>query len=582
MRGRMLLRQLVMLVLVLGLYTITAFASNQVTEIDVVAVIQGDGSMDITQTWTGTFTEGTENYIPMDLDSDMTLSNLQVTSQGRPFETVDDWDIDWSFSEKAYRCGINQSGGVFELCYGISDYGEQTYVISYTLANVITGYSDYDAMNFRFVNDEMNTTPTAVTVELSLADGTLFTAAMAEIWAFGFDGEVEFKSGNVVAQTQQDITFNEYVTVMLAIEKGILSPLRTDSGSFETMKTQAMEGSDYDEDEVPQSNAMLATALTATSRFLYITGFFLQLLLPSLLIFAFVFLRVGWRHYHRFQLKKFAQNVPYFRDIPNGEDLNMTYALGRMYGLCDEGSILGARILRLIDQDCLTPIKEEQVTFFGRTKEMVSLRLDGCQYGRVKDIDAQLYRILEEAAGEDKVLQSKELETFLKKQDRVLRNFTTTCNTYGRVSLKEKNGLSERRGQGPLLHLTPQGQEELAELIGFKRYLEDFTLLAERGVTELPLWKEMLTYAMLFGLADQLAEEMAELYPDMAPKVKRYRNSMTTAYAYHCTLYASMRRAEKRRSSSSGGGSRSSGGGGRSSRSGGGGSRGGKSGGGSR
>jgi uncharacterized membrane protein len=52
--------------------------------------------------------------------------------------------------------------------------------------------------------------------------------------------------------------------------------------------------------------------------------------------------------------------------------------------------------------------------------------------------------------------------------------------------------------------------------MGLKRYLTDFSLIAERGVKEMPIWRELLTYAMLFGIADQVAEQMKELYPQFS------------------------------------------------------------------
>ena len=43
------------------------------------------------------------------------------------------------------------------------------------------------------------------------------------------------------------------MTVMVSLEKGILSPLRTMEDSFETVKERALEGSDYDPDAAADS-----------------------------------------------------------------------------------------------------------------------------------------------------------------------------------------------------------------------------------------------------------------------------------------------------------------------------------------
>lgn len=51
-----------------------------------------------------------------------------------------------------------------------------------------------------------------------------------------------------------------------------------------------------------------------------------------------------------------------------------------------------------------------------------------------------------------------------------------------------------------LVDLTPAGEKELGELMGFKRYLEKFSLISERNIKEMPIWRELLNgYQMGYG-----------------------------------------------------------------------------------
>lgn len=50
-----------MLLLISG----TAYAKNNVSEIDISVTVRDDGSAYVVQNWKGTFEEGTENYIPI-------------------------------------------------------------------------------------------------------------------------------------------------------------------------------------------------------------------------------------------------------------------------------------------------------------------------------------------------------------------------------------------------------------------------------------------------------------------------------------------------------------------------------------
>ncbi|MEG2930110.1 MAG: DUF2207 domain-containing protein, partial [Oscillospiraceae bacterium] len=148
----------------------------------------------------------------------------------------------------------------------------------------------------------------------------------------------------------------------------------------------------------------------------------------------------------------------------------------------------------------------------------------------------------------------------------------------GREYLNKKHCLKRWDSPTKLQYLTENGEKELGELMGFKKYLEDFSLIAERGVKEMPVWKELLSYATLFGIADKVALQMKELYPNIAVEVESYSRSMYTASSYQYIMYRNMKNAEDRRIQAK----RSSGSGGFASLGGGGGSTGGGRGGGSR
>ncbi len=510
-----------------------AYAANQVDRIDIQAVISQDGSMYITQRWDGSFDEGTEIYIPMNAPDYLTISELTVSDQHGAYDTVMDWNIDWSFEEKAGKYGIHYTDNGYEICFGISQYGQNSYTVAYKLDNAVGGYSERDGVNFRFVGDEMNTTPTDVTVQIRLADGTPITNEIADVWGFGFVGEVEFENGTIIASTDTPISAQNHVTIMFSFEKGILSPSRQEAGSFEEVRDRAISGSDYDNLDASGEGDLAA---------------FIFLLLLFAAIYGLVILkRIVKKKIEKRKQRRLTEKFGYFRDIPNEGRLSATYALGRMFDLCEDGAILATGMLRLTQLGCLSPVEDQEVGFMGRTKETVSLRLMGSQHDKMNEYDEFLYTVLEGAAGPDATLQEKELEHFANKNDTLLRAFIGKHDNEGKAYLNHKQCLKRWRVPAKLIDLTPAGEQELGELMGLKQYLKDFSLVAERGVKEMPIWRELLTYAMLFGIADQVAEQMKELYPSLTSELTDYRRSMVTAYSYHYLLYNNMRKSEEQR-----------------------------------
>ena len=194
-KNKMLLKTALVL-LMLFVFAFSVSASNHVENIDIDVTLNKDGSALIEQEWKGTFDEGTECYYEFNADNSLGLKNFTASCNGKQYETLENWDVNASFSEKAYTCGLNHLGGYnYEVCWGISQYGENTYKISYTVENVVIAYEDSDGFNFRFINSGMNTGPTDAKITFKMADGTPLTDENCNIWGFGYDGDINFNSG---------------------------------------------------------------------------------------------------------------------------------------------------------------------------------------------------------------------------------------------------------------------------------------------------------------------------------------------------------------------------------------------------
>ena len=375
-----------------------------------------------------------------------------------------------------------------------------------------------------------------------------------------------FENGSIIARTDTPLSAENHVTVLFALDKGILSPSRQEAGSFEEVRETAFEGSDYDNigSDGEEVSALEAIAVTI-----------LSIGIPIALIICILRLKKKRAEKKR---QRFSERFGYFRDIPNEGELSATYALGRLFDVCEDGAILATGMLRLIQLGCLSPVETRETGFMGKTKETVNLRLTGSHHDKMNEYDEYLYTLLEGAAGSDATLQAKELERFANQKDELLRAYIEKHDSAGRSWLNQKHCMKRWNNPAKLTDLTPAGEQELGELMGLKRYLTDFSLIAERGVKEIPIWRELLTYAMLFGIADQVAEQMKELYPEISTELTDYSQSMVTAYSCHYLLYSNMKKAEQQREQEE----RSDGGGGFASLGGGGGSIGGGSGGGTR
>ena len=96
------------------------------------------------------------------------------------------------------------------------------------------------------------------------------------------------------------------------------------------------------------------------------------------------------------------------------------------------------------------------------------------------------------------LLQPDELRSYVKKNLEHLRPLADVL--YKVVGLR----MEERYVQA----------DEVRQVIGFAHYLKDFSLVKERHLEEVNLWKEYLVYASFYGIADQVRKDMKKVAPD--------------------------------------------------------------------
>ena len=528
-----------------ALFCTPALGASRVPEMELDVALRTDGSAHITQVWTTDTDEGTEFYLGCRDSGYLTITDFSVSDQNDPYVYVEGWDVDASFEEKANRCGILETDEGVELCWGISEYGENRYTIEYVLHDLVGSYSDADGFNHRFV-DRMSFFPTDVTLTIRNQDGTPLTDEICDIWAFGFDGQIQFEDGIIRAWSEEPLERDQHMTVMLSLEKGVLSPRRTVEDSFEAVKERALAGSDYGAGEDAEWDD---EPLTAGDLLLFAAIILTLVLLILLLVVLLV--KVG-----KARRKKRMEQAGYFRDAPNDGNLNVTYQLGLCSGLCKEDSLLGAYLMRLISQGCL------ESTDNSMDAESVRLRLNhGSQSGNA--YDDVLYTILEAAAGADGVLDPNELEHYCGQNYVPISRFMESCERDGKQTLV-KNGCLKGAVLDNDKDLTKKGQQELDEVYGLKHFLLDFSMIHERGVKESVIWQDYMVYALILGIADKLEAQIQELYPAQLPQLNQYRRYVRYSGYYNSVMYSAYSREKLRRTPShrSGGGRASFGGGG--------------------
>lgn len=573
-------RKSLLALVVLSLILPLRVLANDIDSINFQVQIMDNGDMRVKQVWDAYTDEGTEFYMPMQNLNHMDLKDLQVSMNGKAFTTLDEWDVDRSFEDKAYTAGINTGPGFPEICFGITEYGSNEFEISYTLTNGVQAFPDYDGFNVRFINDEMQPIPETIQGEVFI-EGKDLSEENARVWAFGYDGEVNFEDGKVRVRTN-DFNFFNHITLVLGFDKGIINPSYQGEGTFEELRDRALENSDYGnpddyQDYVPGEDYGPGSYEEYRPPMGVFAGF-IPFVIPLLAGAGALISSKAIRNRNKPRnLKHYmADKGQYHRDPP--VDGNLA-GIGTMESYTNEykfENLMTAYLLKWLKEGAIAIHDSEEGLIFKRQSIVVEfLKKPDFSFASEEDLYAYLYK-----ASGDGVLEEKELKNYVSRHTSSYSNLSTGLISEGKTYLAQAKYLA--RDNRNKLVLTEEGGEEYRKLGAYKNFLKDFTLINEREPIEVKLWDQILIVAAALGMADTVSKQFEKIYPDYVFSQRAYGPGMNYSTFYYINRLSGLSATASSSYNSTVQASRSSGFGGGSSFGGGGGFSGGGSGGGTR
>ncbi len=505
--------------------------------LDIRVVLSHNGDAHITETRVMDIDdEGTECYIGLGNMGGSEVRDLRVSDEdGNDFENIGDWDIDESRSWKEYKCGIVYKHNGYELCWGLGESGSRTYTTSYTITSLIHAYPDADAIRHVFLDEDVSPKPRHVKLTIVPEDTLHLSAENCGIWGFRFRGDINFEGDSIVAESTEPFESRSALYIMVRFDKGMFEPTIQEDVTFEEKKQQALEGSDYTSDDDLSLEDIFYM-------FVAFICFFVAPIASAILYFLYV-----WQ-----ARRKVFKDLLWYRDIPlkgNLQQANDMLNAYKYFG-SDYNNLLSACILKLINMGAISI--EKRLNQKGKTEQNFVIH-------ELPNLDDQplllrkIHNIFKMAAGQDTILEPMELRTFMKStyNQSITDSFINTLHTKTHLS-NYKYRLAEVR-----------------QLFGLKKYLQEFSLLNERHVEEVALWKDYMIYATLFGIADQVIRDMKRINPEyfnMDEVANQMADDMTLPMIYSTlhssTTRAAMSKAEREARVSGGGGHTSWGGGG--------------------
>ena len=481
--------------------------------LDIRVVLSHNGDARITETRVMDIDdEGTECYIGLGNMGGSEVRDLRVSDEdGNDFKNIGDWDIDESRSWKEYKCGIVYKHNGYELCWGLGESGSRTYTTSYTITSLIHAYPDADAIRHVFLDQDVSPKPDHAKISIEAEDSILFTDENCGIWGFRFGGELGFQDGRIIAYNTEDFGHSGAMYIMARFNKGMFEPTIQEDDTFEHKKELAFEGSDYTSDDEWTTEDTIILLVMAICFFIVpIVGFIWYLIYV-------------WR-----ARKKVNKDLLWYRDIPmkgNLQQANDVLNAYKYFGT-DYNNLLSACILKLIDMGAISI--EQTLNSKGKTEQNFVIH-ELQNYADQPLLLRKIHSMFKTAAGEDTVLEPKELRSFMRssKNESITDSFINTLHTKTSISYYKERF------------------DDVRQVFGLKKFLKEFSLLDERHVNEVTLWKDYMIYATLFGIADQVIKDMKKINPEYfnMDQVAAQMANDTTLPMIYSTLHSGTSRA---------------------------------------
>ena len=536
----------------------TVNASNRVFNIDMDIFIDNYGNANVTETWSSQVNEGTEGYHPYYNLGGAYITDLNVSMDGKLFETIDEWDINSSFYEKANKAGIYRSGDELDICFGITDYGSHTYIVKYVINGFVVKLADSDMVYWNLFPKNFSASPDNINIKIH--SGFKYESNL-DVWGYGMKGAPCYVYDGIIEMTSNNKTIasDEYMTILVKFPSGTFNTSNIIDNEFDYYYNMSKEGA-----------VSYTDKNSFWDRFSGVFSFFLNFfpfIVVGIIISIFSTAKSSNLDFGTTG-NKVRKDVPNFREIPCNKDIFRAYWVSTNYNLNKKKEdFLGTILLKWIRNGNVSVEKVDVKKVFGTSV------LNNIIFNHAPEeancYEKRLYRWMYEASIDGKLEKNEFKKWCSTNYDDVFQWFDDVMEFENKMLVNE--GKAQIINSGKLFVKTKYQIDssmmiEAEQMAGLKKFLKEFTLIKEREPIEVNLWDEYLMYAQIFGIADEVASKFKKLYPELIEVMDKSGFDYDTLIFIHTFSSDGMSSASsamsRARSYDSGGGGFSSGGGG--------------------
>jgi len=193
------------------------------------------------------------------------------------------------------------------------------------------------------------------------------------------------------------------------------------------------------------------------------------------------------------------KNIDYYREIPCNGDLIRTFWFLFQYDLLrDETDIIGAFILKW---------KKEQKININNSQKIDLQNLTHSE----NELENRLIDLIKEASGENLIIEAGEIQKWCEKNKNIEIWWKQAIRYQTKIFEKEGTVYECKAG----VAISEELNKEAIQILGFKKFLLNYSLIHERMPIEVVNWEEYLIFAQVIGIAQEVIKQFQVVYPEI-------------------------------------------------------------------
>ena len=518
--------------------------ANSFNSINMDIYIDKNGNAHVTEIWDYTADSGTENYHSYKNIGNSEFTNFTVKEGNTIYTTIPFWNVNSSFNDKAYKCGINYLSDGVELCFGISSYGRHTYSLSYTITNFVSNLTDSQMAYWELVPSG------SVKKDVYIKIYSDFDYSNdLPVWGYGnYGGTCYVYDGYIEMQPDGKLDSDEYMTILIKFPLDTFNTSNTLDEDFDYYYNMAEENATNYSDNSPDTMVIIIAIL-----FVIFFTIIISICLATSVTNKSNKISFGSAG------NKVPKDVPLYRDIPCKGDIFRAYFIAYNYNLMKKKTdLLGAILLKWLKENKVKVQKTEVGKII--KKEDTCIILENTLDFENK-FEEELFNMFYESS-KDGILEKKEFEKWCSKNYSKILNWFDNVLNYERDLLVEEGKITVQETTTLKIFKSKKYiaddslMEEAKELKGLKNFLEEFTLIKEREAIEVALFEDYLIFAQILGISKKVATQFKQLYPEIIESYDYDFDDILLIYTFSTVGISSANSAKARAESYSSGGRR--------------------------